>query len=193
MLGYPLPWLHTELLSMMPELNEHGVEHYSVESEWSPDPPEFLPRQFVHAISQATGSAVDLAGEDLAKLQLADKEIGAVVQMRLDNNRAPCSDLLQTESEQTKKLVLKWDELLVRDGLVFRQKSGLKDTGHVQPQLLLPRSEVNRAIELCHAGSVGGHFGIEKTLKQVERRFYWIGWKDDVRSCLLYTSPSPRD
>jgi len=46
--------------------------------------------------------------------------------MRLDNNRAPCSDLLQTESEQTKKLVLKWDELLVKDGLVYKQKARLK-------------------------------------------------------------------
>jgi len=62
-----------------------------------------------------------------------------------------------------------------------RQKARLKEAGHAQPQLLLPRSEVKRAIELCHAGSVGGHFGIEKTLKQVERRFYWVGWKDDVR------------
>jgi len=103
------------------------------------------------------------------------------VKMRLDTSRPPCSDLLQPESEQTKKLVLKWDELLVKDGLVYRQKARLKDAGHVQPQLLLPRSEVQRAIELCHAGSVGGHFGIEKTLKQVERRFYWVGWKDDVR------------
>jgi len=94
--------------------------------------------------------------------------------MRLETSNAPCSDLLQTESEQTKKLVLKWNELLVKDGLVYRQKARLKEVGHVQPQLLLPRSEVKRAIDLCHAGSVGGHFGIEKTLKQVERRFYWV-------------------
>ena len=71
---------------MMPDLNEHGGERYPVENEQSPESPGFLPRQSVHAISQATGSAVDLAGEDLAKLQLADKEIGAVVKMRLDNN-----------------------------------------------------------------------------------------------------------
>ena len=104
-----------------------------------------------------------------------------MVKMRLDTSKAPCSDSLQTESEQTNKLVRKWNELLVKDGLVYRQKARLKEAGHVQPQLLLPRSEVKRAIELCHAGSVGGHFGIEKTLKQVERRFYWVGWKDEVR------------
>ena len=169
------------MLSMMPEHDDLGVQYYAVECEQPPEPSGFLLRQSVNVISQAAEGALDLAGEDLAKLQLADKEIGAVVKMRLDTSRAPCSDLLQPESEQTKKLVLKWDELLVKDGLVYRQKARLKDAGHVQPQLLLPRSEVQRAIKLCHAGSVGGHFGIEKTLKQVERRFYWIGWKDDVR------------
>ena len=33
----------TYMLSMMPELNEHGVEHYPVENEQSPEPPEFYP------------------------------------------------------------------------------------------------------------------------------------------------------
>jgi len=54
-------------------------------------------------------------------------------------------------------------------------------------QLLLPRCEVNKGIELCHAGSIGGHFGIQKTIAQVERRFFWPGWRSDVkrycRSC----------
>ena len=83
-----------------------------------------------------------MAGEDLSKFQLANKEIGAVVKMRLETGKAPCSDSLQTESEQTKKLVLKWDELVVKDGLVYRQKARLKDAGHAQLQLLLPRSGV---------------------------------------------------
>jgi len=163
------------MLSLMPAHDEEGVQYYSAESEHPPEPPEPLPHGAVRVMNQEGGDVFHLAGEDLTKLQLADKEIGAVVQMRLESSKAPCADSLQTESEQTKKLVLKWNELLVKDGLVYRQKTRLKEAGHVQPQLLLPRSEVMRAIELCHAGSVGGHFGIEKTLKQVERRFYWIG------------------
>jgi len=168
------------MLSLMPEHDEYGVQCYSAESEHPPEPPEPSLLRAVRAICADGGDVFDLTGEDLTKLQLADKEIGAVVKMRLETGTALCSDSLQTESEQTKKLVLKWNELLVKDGLVYRQKTRLKEAGHVQPQLLLPRSEVKRAIELCHAGSVGGHFGIEKTLKQVERQFYWVGWKDDV-------------
>ena len=74
------------MLSMIPEHNEQGVQYYPAESDQPPDPPGFLSRQSVNALSQAKGDTVDLAGEDLAKLQLADKEIGAVVKMRLDTS-----------------------------------------------------------------------------------------------------------
>jgi len=117
--------------------------------------------------------------------------------MRLCSNTAPSSDEVQTESELTKKLLLEWDDLVVKDGIVYLRKVKVKsgdtkscknDDGCDQfMQILLPRCEVNKAIELCHAGSVGGHFGIQKTIAQVERRFFWPGWRDDVkrycRSC----------
>jgi len=108
------------LLSMMLEHEECGVQYYSADSEHPPEPPEPSPLRAVRTICQEGGDAFDLAGEDLSKLQLADKEIGAVVKMRLETGKAPCSDSLQTESEQTKKLVLKWDELVVKDGLMYR-------------------------------------------------------------------------
>ena len=50
------------MLSMMTELNEQGVQYYTVESEQPPEPPGFLPRQSVNALSQAKGGTVDLAG-----------------------------------------------------------------------------------------------------------------------------------
>jgi len=86
---------------------------------------------------------------------------------------------------------------VVKDGIVYRRKVKFKsgdaksrkqdDSCDQFMQILLPRCEVNKAIELCHAGSVGGHFGIQKTIAQVERRFFWPRWRDDVkrycRSC----------
>ena len=41
------------MLSMIPEHDEQGVQYYTVESEQSPEPPGFLPRQSVNALSQA--------------------------------------------------------------------------------------------------------------------------------------------
>ena len=125
-----------------------------------------------------------MAGGSLADEQLKDKEIGALVAMRLNSESPPRSDDVQTESELTKKLLLQWDDLIVKDGVIYRKKvkekradSNKKEqevtTGRTEIfQLLLPRSEVSKAIELRHAGSVGGHFGVQKTMAQVERRFF---------------------
>ena len=148
-------------------------------------------------MSLRRGDVSGPAGRNLADEQIKDKEIGALVAMRLSSAKSPNSDEVQTESELTKKLLLQWDDLLVRDGVVYRKKvkskmgdakSRNRDTkGDEIVQLLLPRCEVQKAIELCHAGSVGGHFGIQKTIAQVERRFFWPGWRADVkrycRSC----------
>ena len=84
--------------------------------------------------------------------------------MRLNSEIPPDSEDVQTESELTKKLLLQWDDFIVKDGLVYRKKvkekraDDRKKEKEVTPsraeevtQLLLPRSKVNKAIELCHA------------------------------------------
>jgi len=42
--------------------------------------------------------------------------------MRLCSDTAPTSDEVQTESELTKKLLLGWNDLMVKDGVVYRRK-----------------------------------------------------------------------
>jgi len=74
----------------------------------------------------------------------------------------------------------KWDELKGYNGILFRNRDSLKKGELNFPQLLLPRSKVDKALRLCHAGTMGKHFGIWKTLDQVKRRFYWSGWKEDT-------------
>jgi len=48
-------------------------------------------------------------------------------------------------------------------------------------QLLVPRCCVPEVLRLCHTGTVGGHFGVRRTMIQVQRRFYWATWKTEVR------------
>ena len=96
-------------------------------------------------------------------------------------NECPSSLTLQTESEETRKFVTKnWNQLFVHEGLVYLKDDPLKPGEPPPLRLLLPRGKVNEALRLCHAGSVGGHFGVKKTIDQVRRRFYWTKWKEDT-------------
>lgn len=44
-----------------------------------------------------------------------------------------------------------------------------------------------------HCGSLGGHFGVEKTLEQVRRYYYWPKMQSDVRKfvekCVFVEKP----
>ena len=48
-------------------------------------------------------------------------------------------------------------------------------------RLLVPRCCVPEVLRLCHTGTVGGGFGVKKTMVQVQRQFYWATWKTHVR------------
>jgi len=124
-----------------------------------------------------------LAGENLAKAQQEDDEIGPIVKLLLQKaEKPPIEDLLAT-SEQTKILWNQWDRLQVRQGKLYRQyygKNGQQDA----LQLLIPSSRKEEAIRRCHAGMAGGHLGTKKTLDQVQRRFFWNKWRaDTARYC----------
>jgi len=60
----------------------------------------------VKVITKEEGDTSGLAGGNLADAQIKDKEIGALVAMRLCSATAPSSEEVQTESELTKKLLL---------------------------------------------------------------------------------------
>jgi len=59
-------------------------------------------------------------------------------------------------------------------------------------QLVVPRLRVKEILEEAHDSSIGGHFGINKTLEKIRKRFYWATCKQDVenwcRSCKVCVS-----
>ena len=139
------------------------------------------PEIVVPKIRAMTTGETDPDIEDFALRQSQDIELGPIVNLRIDNEERPSIATLSKESEVTKKLALKWERLQVRDGLVYLQEDPIRPGEARILRLLLPRNEVQEAIRLCHAGTVGGHFGTKKTTDQVRRRFYWNRWKENVK------------
>jgi len=62
-------------------------------------------------------------------------ELGVIVNFRLNSDEVPSTEALQVESELTKKLATKKDELEVHDGVVYR--SGHDSTKKREPNLIV--------------------------------------------------------
>jgi len=51
-------------------------------------------------------------------------------------------------------------------------------TQHVQ--LVPPPSHREELLRQVHTGMTGGHLGLKKTLAQLQRRAYWVGWRQQA-------------
>ncbi|XP_029178454.1 uncharacterized protein LOC114946194 [Nylanderia fulva] len=53
--------------------------------------------------------------------------------------------------------------------------------------IIVPRNFINQVLEEAHDSASDGHFGVNKTLEKIRKRFYWATCKNDVedwcRSC----------
>ena len=101
-----------------------------------------------------------------------DPVLGDIVRLRRSRDEVPSQEELSKESDVTKKLCLQWDRLEVVNEVVYRRLTGSKMGKEDYLQMLVLKSDVEEVLHLCHAGKVGGHFGVTKTQDQVKRRFY---------------------
>jgi hypothetical protein len=121
-----------------------------------------------------------LEGESLANAQQQDGEIGCIVRWRLKQEAPPSVDVLLAESEETKILWSQWFRLVVKDNVVYRMMD-FKNSSSPVLQLLVPQCMRKSLILHCHTGMCGGHLGFKKTVEQIRRRAFWLGWRGDVK------------
>ena len=135
--------------------------------------------------------------EDIQAFQLKDDTIAKVMQAKEQDVRPP-DDSTKCYSTHTRKLFQLWDQLEIRQGILFRIFHS-PDDGSTTRQLVVPLSLQSEILELIHAGPGGGHLGQEKTLQKLKDRFYWPGHYNDVMtwcatcpSCTTRKSPIPK-
>ena len=137
------------------------------------------------------------SADTIRKSQLQDNAIGFVLRA-FESNKKPESTTLQGQSSEVRRLVQLWDQLTLRDGLLYRYfMKEESDNGHLQ--LVVPSVYRDDILQELHAGVVGGHLGQDKTLSRLKERFYWPGHWNDVhqwcRTCLICATrktPSPK-
>ena len=71
-----------------------------------------------------------------------------------------------------------WDNLVVNDGFLYRKCNYAK--GNVIFQLVAPAKIRDFFFSNLHCSRTAGHFGRDRTIEAIQRRYYWLGMKKDV-------------
>ena len=118
--------------------------------------------------------------EEMSTQQSEDSELRDILRLKSTWEVKPSPAELIACSGPTKAYAQQWDQLFVEKGVLFRHWIGPAE-GCCRQQVVLPQCRRQDVIRAAHAGFSGGHFGLKKTLAQVQRRAYWVGWTSDVR------------
>ena len=119
--------------------------------------------------------------EELRSLQLKDHEIAVVLQCK-ESNEKPSKEDMNNFSQNTKTYFHHWDLLEIREGVLFKKyiKHDQIFYALVTPEIL--RKDIFKEL---HANRTSGHFGRDKTVEMIKRRFYWPNITDSVnRWCM---------
>ncbi|XP_011688274.1 PREDICTED: uncharacterized protein LOC105450226 [Wasmannia auropunctata] len=99
--------------------------------------------------------------------------------LRKEANERPSWQEIASKDVSTKIYWSYWDSLEIKNGVLYKkwEAPNLKES---IAQLIVPKKWVKRILEEIHDSPSGGHFGINKTLEKIRKRFYWATCKQDV-------------
>lgn len=123
--------------------------------------------------------------ENWRKDQLEDPTIAKIL-LGKEKDQRPSWQEVVSEGSVSKIYWSQWDSLIFKNGVLFRKwESPNLQTSVLQ--IVVPRKRIRQILEEAHDSSSGGHFGVNKTLGRIRKRFYWGTCKQDVenwcRSC----------
>jgi len=123
--------------------------------------------------------------KELVAAQQAEEAIRVTIEF-YKKGEPPDRDEIRTVPEEAKELLLQFETLVVKDGLLYRRFVH-RDSSTKHLQLILPAKLRKEYIERIHADL--GHFGQAKTCEAVARRAYFPGWRPYtkliVRNCTI--------
>ena len=152
-----------------------------------PDCPDCKPLRDAKRV--ASVRAIDLVIKedwslvDARKWQREDLDIGKILQWMESSEERPSRRTVATHSRGVKALWNQWDQLTLRNGLLYRvwYPPHRNFNGAIPfHQLVAPKQIRQLILDELHNGVGGGHLGVEKTMGKLRQRFYWVGYKDDI-------------
>ena len=122
--------------------------------------------------------------EDWQKKQSEDPIISLFLQGKEINKRPELKEINRDVSARIYWSY--WDALVVKDKILYKRWESPNLKSEIF-QIIVPRNLINQVLEEAHDSVACGHFGVNKTLERIRKRFYWATCKNDVenwcRSC----------
>lgn len=128
--------------------------------------------------------------ESWRREQEEDSSISVIYRSKVLGARPPRSEIASWD-ESARIYWFYWDALVLKEGVLYKRwESPNLRTNFFQ--LIVPQKRIKEILEEAHDSPSGGHFGVNKTLEKIRRRFYWATCKRDVedwcKSCMICIS-----
>ena len=131
------------------------------------------------------GTRSTLSGESgshpsLCSLQDKDPDISVVKAWLKSSDERPTRELAAAESKVVRNLWLQWDQLAVKDGVLYRKAYSSIPGEHVM-QAIVPKAMQKDILQSMHDSLMSAHLGVHKTAAKIKQVFYWFRLKESVR------------
>ena len=123
-------------------------------------------------------AALELSGldiEEVIKKQSEDSEWKLLIDARRCNTRSSTKEL-EGKSVEIRRLWQLWDQLVLKEGVLYRKFADCNQESAAVHQLVVPPVLRNEVLREVHEGTFGGHLGEEKTFKKLRAAYYWPGY-----------------
>ncbi len=117
---------------------------------------------------------------EIVAAQQSDDRIGTLCTWLAAGRRPTWADISHLGTE-VKTYWAKWCQLSLKDGIVYRSWTSENKVEDRVNKLVLPAVYHEEAFKMLHEDPICGHLGFTRTLKRFQERFYWVGYKEDVR------------
>ena len=107
--------------------------------------------------------------EELRNLQLEDPSFTPVLRSKEKNERPPKETLINC-AQNVKTLYNQWDLLEIKHGVLYKRYMREE---HSYLTLVAPESMRRDIFTELHQNRTAGHFGRDRTVEAIKRRFYW--------------------
>ena len=119
------------------------------------------------------------SNSQLREMQENDPNIGFILTKKLQSDEKPKKSEILEKSQETKVLYGLWESLVVHEDVLY--KIFEKDNMGIFYQLVAPFEIRNFIFEQLHSNKLSAHFGRDKTLDIIKKRFYWPNMSDSVK------------